>query len=247
MFDFTAIEIEINTSCNQRCSYCPNGQYGSLPPQEMEEEVFSRLIAELKEHDFRGRISFDFYNEPLLCSKLDSFVGHIARELAQATMVLYTNGTLLSQKRYQTLRSLGVKQFIVTRHEGIPSSSFLTWKNEQHSDVLLREFEDIQLTNRGGSLTQGVACAAPVTYLRPCHIPEHIVTIDVQGQVLPCFEDYHRKNVMGSLKEQSLWQIWHSERYQDFRRRLRLCQNHLFDPCKNCNRREVLPPFSWSL
>ena len=54
MFDFTAIEIEINTSCNQRCSYCPNGQYGSLPPQEMEEEVFSRLIAELKEHDFRG-------------------------------------------------------------------------------------------------------------------------------------------------------------------------------------------------
>ncbi len=247
MFDFTAIEIEINTNCNQQCSYCPNGHYLSGPAREMEASLFSQLIGELKEHNYAGRISFDFYNEPLLCSQLSRFVALISRDLPQASVILYTNGTLLTFDRYLELKSLGVKQFIVTRHEQVDRNIFLPWHHRGQKDLVVRDFSEVQLTNRGGSLGQIELCSGSVSPLSPCHIPEHILTIDVEGNVLPCFEDYFRKNVMGNIKTQSLDEIWNSDKYKDFRRRLRLRQRHLFDPCQSCNRREVLPPFSWSI
>lgn len=245
MFDFTAIEIEINTHCNQQCSYCPNGHYSQLPIREMDFSLFEQIVNELKEQNYTGRISFDFYNEPLLCSKLISFLELIKNELPKSSVVIYTNGTLLTFERYLELKTSGVKQFVVTRHEHVAKESFLPWLHSGFKDVIVRDFSEVHFTSRGGALAQIDRCSTKIPALTPCFLPEHIVTIDVSGNVLPCFEDYFRKNIMGNISTQSINSIWNSEKYKDFRRRLRLHQRHLFDPCKNCNRTEVLPPFTW--
>ena len=60
------IEIEINHDCNRACAYCPNSSLKRKNQGQMSERLFLRLLGQLKEIGYRGRISYHFYNEPLL-------------------------------------------------------------------------------------------------------------------------------------------------------------------------------------
>ena len=113
-----AVEIEINSQCNRACVYCPNVSEKRDEIGEMKAEVFSRILAELKNINYKGRVSFSFYNEPLLCSKLNEFTKLLKTTLPETTLILYTNGTLLTQQRVLELIGYGVDRFIVTKHKG---------------------------------------------------------------------------------------------------------------------------------
>src|SRR5262249_31418766 len=44
---FYNVELEVNSMCNRRCSYCPNVS-STRPPGHMEESLFIKIIDELK-------------------------------------------------------------------------------------------------------------------------------------------------------------------------------------------------------
>ena len=70
---FNDIIIETTTQCNRRCGYCPNSVYDrSLKHNShlMSEHLFMKIINDLKEMRFAGRISPHFYGEPLLDKRL---------------------------------------------------------------------------------------------------------------------------------------------------------------------------------
>jgi radical SAM protein with 4Fe4S-binding SPASM domain len=238
---FSAVEIEINHACNRRCSYCPNSVSKRKHTGEIDPVLYDRLMQELANLSFEGRISYDFYNEPLLHSDFEGIVAQTRLYLPKASIVVYTNGTLLTQERVEKCLDLGVSEFVVTQHEKDKGYAFDEvyegLGSARKHRVKYRTHRELKLTNRGGMLKH---LGKDGLVLAPCHIPSMIVTVTVSGNVLPCFEDYEEKLVMGNLRERSLMEIWNSEKYARFRKDLKYGQRHAQSPCKDCNRYESL-------
>ena len=61
------VNIETSTKCNRKCLYCPLSEYERGKNQNyMEEELFNKIISDLASINYRGTISLNIYNEPLL-------------------------------------------------------------------------------------------------------------------------------------------------------------------------------------
>src|SRR5438132_14121294 len=92
----SVVEIEIGVRCNRTCFYCPNSTIGSTSSSSfMGLDLFERIIIQLSDIAFSGRLSFHFYNEPLMRKDLEVLVAIARGALPVAHLVLYTNGDLL--------------------------------------------------------------------------------------------------------------------------------------------------------
>jgi len=239
---FEAVEIEINSHCNKACSYCPNSQFERIEKGSMSQELFDLIISQLQEVNFKGRVSFSFYNEPTLNPNLELFVEKIKKYLPQTFIELYTNGEVLNSQKIKTLVQKGVDRFTITKHEDVKGNNLeemiQSLPSELKNHVAFQLFSDINLTNRGGSLPH--IGETSKTQLLPCQIPQKIVTITVEGNVLPCFEDFFQKHTMGNVRNHSLKEIWNSEAYNNFRQNLARGLRHKYDICNKCSRTEAM-------
>jgi radical SAM protein with 4Fe4S-binding SPASM domain len=244
--EIKAIEIEINSNCNRSCSYCPNSSNSRIEQGTMNPELFLKILTEIKNIGFTGRISFSFYNEPLLVKNFEDYVLQARSILPLNHFLLYTNGDLLSKSRLMDLIKNGMNEFIVTKHENSANYVFDATFESITADVKkkylkFQNFTNLKLTNRGGLLPQ---IKKDQDFKKtPCSIPLHMLTITNQGTVIPCFEDYHQKNSMGNLGHHTLKEIWDSKPYIEFRKKLIMGQRCDFSVCSDCNRSEMLEIF----
>lgn len=239
---FTRVEIEINHDCNRKCWYCPNAVADRKTSGEMSRSTFLHLMDNLTELGFTGAISYHFYNEPLLARDLVWFVQTSRERLPECALELYTNGTLLSLEKFRELTQAGIRRFVVTKHAGekdyLFDETYQRLGPAEKALVLYQGHTEIHFTNRGGTIEAG---PATIPALSPCYIPSFLMVVTHDGNVLPCFEDFHEELGMGNIRNQKLKDIWESARYRSFRKSLRQGKRHQFSPCKNCNRLEVLP------
>lgn len=239
---FTAVEIEINSNCNMSCSYCPNAVAERIEQGYMTIELYEKIINQLLEIKFEGRISYDFYNEPTLSPNLVNFIELTKKKLPKCSIELYSNGTKLDMTFFDTLENAGVDKFIITKHEKINHIIFDdTYENlssSQLKKIIYRKYNEINLTNRGGTLHH--IHGKINTTLLPCQIPTSILTITNKGNVIACFEDFYQKNTMGNIQDLSLIEIWNSKKYISFRKKLLQGLRHQFEACKDCSRTEVV-------
>lgn len=238
--DLKMVEIEINHHCNRACSYCPNSVATRKEKGEMEPELFEKLMQQLVEIGYKGIISYEFYNEPMLAKNFLWFVKTTRKYLPKNQIDLYTNGTLLDLSKFKELIGLGVNRFIVTKHEGVKNYVFddvyQNLTEEERSLVLYKSFTELKLTNRGGTVDAGPKEPA---HLTPCYIPEFLLVVTVLGNILPCFEDFHEENIMGNIDKTHLHEIWNNQKFSTFRHNLKRGLRHLQSPCNKCNRIQV--------
>lgn len=242
-----AVEIEINHACNRKCSYCPNSIMQRKSKGMMSLDLFQVIIDNLVDINFNGRLSFDFYNEPTLHPQLDNFVKLVKQRLPDVSVHLYSNGTLINHEKFTSLKNVGVDFFIITQHEEDINSAayafadvYSTLSEDSKSSVKFRQHKQINLSNRGGILKH---ISTENLNLTKCSLPSHMLTITVSGNVLACFEDYEENLTFGNLTKEKLIDIWHKPEYTSFRDELNKGLRHRYKPCKECNRREALPPF----
>ena len=69
---FSSIEFSINGACNRRCFFCPRVDENKYPNilDSLNLNIFKKLIEELKQINFNGRMSFSGFCEPLLTKNL---------------------------------------------------------------------------------------------------------------------------------------------------------------------------------
>jgi 2-deoxy-scyllo-inosamine dehydrogenase (SAM-dependent) len=208
----STVELEVNSRCNRACPYCP---VSILPvpkaPRYIDRVVLSRVLAELREIEFDGRFSFHFYNEPLLNKDLEEIVRQVRAALPAAKLTLYTNGDLLTEDRYHALIEAGIDLLFVTSH------SLKVHPERPKQEVHFPK--ELTLTNRGGILTDLPGPSAE-TLAAPCFAPAEMLIVTVTGEVVQCYEDARRENVMGNLVTQSLHEIWHGEEFVRLRHAL---------------------------
>jgi radical SAM protein with 4Fe4S-binding SPASM domain len=231
------VEIEINHHCNRACVYCPNSVTERKSKGEMDPELFEKLMNQLVDMKYKGSISYEFYNEPMLAKNLYWFVETTRKHLPTNRIDFYTNGTLLDRKSFDRLMGLGVSRFIVTKHKGegkyVFDETFSSLTEAEKAKVIYQDHRELKLTNRGGAVDAGPKGNFD---LAPCLIPSFLVTITVLGNVLPCFEDYHEEMVMGNIGDQHLRTIWANEKFQKLRKNLAFGRRHAHSPCDKCNR-----------
>lgn len=111
-----SIEIEISSHCNRSCIYCP--QYEMKRERELLPiDAFEKIIKDLRVVKFNGAIAFHKFNEPLLeMEHLCKCIEITKKYLPRAKLELFTNGDLLTRKRYLLLKRKGIDEFHISCH-----------------------------------------------------------------------------------------------------------------------------------
>jgi 2-deoxy-scyllo-inosamine dehydrogenase (SAM-dependent) len=173
----------------------------------MEIGLYRRIVDQLSRIAFSGRLSFHFYNEPLIRKDLEKLVAIARAALPLAHFVLYTNGDLLNDARYASLLEAGIDFFIVTRHGEEPM---------RHRPHQLVQFpKDLDLSGRAGAVI-----SVKVPLRRACHAPSEMLIVTVNGDVVLCHEDARREVVVGNMGLSSLEDIWCGDEMERLRHHL---------------------------
>lgn len=237
------VEVEINSACNRVCSYCPNQHYQRKEKGHMDIELFRVLLSQLKDLGFAGKMSYHFYNEPLLSPQLEHFIALTKEELPLVRTEVYSNGNLLTHARFESLEKAGLDKFTITEHEDEKNYIFTqvydTLTEQQKKKVKFGHYSKLYLTNRGGLIEAGSPSIATPLH-RPCYIPSTTVIITVKGNVLVCYEDFEQKTEQGNILTTHLGKIWASDRYREFRASLQRGEREKHELCRSCNNIQVI-------
>lgn len=228
---FKVVEMEVNSKCNRKCSYCPISILPTLDvPEFMSDEVFKKILNELVRINYSGSISYHLYSEPLLRNDLEYLVRKVRNNLPNVYQILFTNGILLSDKRYLTLKKTGIDHFFVTKHDLKPMP------NRDKQTIIYPK--DLTLVNRGGTLSK---LKKPL--IVPCYAPSEIIIITVTGDVLLCCNDAKREYVMGNITVQPIEEIWFSKEISEIRKLLMAGKREEASSiCKYCDDKEHSGP-----
>jgi radical SAM protein with 4Fe4S-binding SPASM domain len=245
-FDFFYdFNIEINTSCNRRCFYCPNSisERGLIKNEKlMDIYLYYKLIDELSGINFTGRISPHLFGEPLLDRRLTELMKYTRKKLPKAQLVIYSNGDALSLNKFNELIDAGVDSFLVTQHGKTMSESmkslYASLKNspDKMRKMKYNHFNSMTpLFNRGGLVKSKILKTIP-----RCAEKDNPVAIDYNGNVILCCNDYFSTVKFGNIKSQRFVDIWLSDRYVKIRKQLKNKQ-YILPICLKCTGK-VGPP-----
>jgi len=226
---FTNIEIEINSHCNRRCSYCPNSEYGR-GKHFMDFALYQKIINELSSMDFSGIISPHLYGEPLLHPKLSEHVRYAKQKLPNIKFRVFTNGDFLTLNKHHELVDSGVSEFIVTAHDEKTYEKIAALNLDK---VILLKIDDHCLMNRGGFVDVKVVTAVC------CNYPSEFFVINYKGEVVLCCNDFLCENVMGDLKDELIIEAYHSSKFKNLRTQLNNGEFNI-GLCKKCVSKNVV-------
>lgn len=240
---FSSVDAENIAACNRRCSYCPNSSFdrGLMKHKRlMDIKVFHKIVDELSEMNFRGRITPNFYGEPLLDKRLPELMAYARRKLPRANITVFTNGDFLTLKLYKRLIEAGVDNFIISQHgPTMPAGvkEVMDYRKENREDfvrIRYKVMEDTScLLNRGGLVR-----SKNIIKKKRCFKGAETLTIDYAGNVLLCCNDYLGSVKFGNAGNEGLLEVWNKPEYKKIRKELERGIAR-FDICKKCIRQNL--------
>ncbi|MGR8919495.1 MAG: radical SAM/SPASM domain-containing protein [Gammaproteobacteria bacterium] len=223
-FQPSAVAIETIAQCNRECGYCPVA-HAPKRKGRMTEETVLGLIDQLAALDYTNRISFHYYNEPLLDKRLMKFTRYAGEKLPRATCLLTSNGDVLNEARVREYFENGVTDLAISAHdeethvrfEGIRAGLPAALKQRLSIRPYYRVGDGTgaaRITNRGGSVDMTAYAADEVTEASPEGCDRIQFNIDYEGNVHPCCMDFGNEYILGNAFEEKLYDIWLRARAQ---------------------------------
>ena len=257
--DIRLIEIEIFSFCNRKCPWCPNSFISRDENVILPREVYIKLMKELRDMEYKGRITYSRYNEPLSHPNILLDRIKITHDiLPDVPIVFNTNGDYLNQSILdkldieamsimdydnkgkawcsQRLQKLGVDitgaeyPYIYGKYNGISILYYVDWQ------------KNALIGSRGDSLNAKMIRRERRT--KPCFEPTRFIGIDYNGSIMPCCElrsdiPEHHPYIFGNIKDEALRDILAKEEYAKFRALMRSDKIDSYPPvCRSC----VKPP-----
>ena len=238
----TWVELSLIDVCNRKCSFCPKADDQVAPDtfQKMTRKIIDEIHDQLLEIHFKGTISLCGYGEPLLHKD----IYYIVKKLSNVSKVeIITNGDVLSSKKLQDLYISNVSKVLVSMYDGpqqIEKFKKMTLNANVPEDiVILRDrwydkYNDfgVKLTNRAGTVSTGEQ--EKIGKYKNCYYPTYQFLIDWDGNVYLCPQDWQRKNPMGNVMQETIFQIWKGKTLTNYRKNL-LSGKRCVNPCLSCN------------
>lgn len=204
----STVEIETINRCNNDCTFCPaNRNQDIRPMMKMEMELFQKIIDELAQMDFRGRISLFSNDEPLLDDRFFEFLDYARKKLPNAYHSLFTNGILLNDEKYlkliDKLDYLRINNYNddLELNSNIKAISDRRY-NEKNCQVVVEVRKKTQiLMNRGGLSPNNHTY---FHYSSACILPFVQMVIRPDGSVSRCCQDVYGNETLGNVKYQKI-------------------------------------------
>lgn len=237
---FNHIEIETINRCNGGCVFCPvNAKNDPRKFASMREELFHKIITELAQMNYDGKIALFSNNEPFLDERIIEFHKYAREKLPQARFVLFTNGTLLTLDKFIEIIDY-LDELVIDNYnqdlELIPNSKKIVQYCEEHDalknkvTVVIRKINEV-LSTRGGTAPNAREVAYPNA---KCILPFKQIVIRPDGKVSLCCNDPLGKSTLGDLTKESILEVWMGEKFKEVRRALNIGRGEL-KHCEHCD------------
>jgi MoaA/NifB/PqqE/SkfB family radical SAM enzyme len=220
--ELDCVFIETTTACTRRCKWCTH-RYYDIKPYFMTETLFLKVMSELGEIGFSGRLSFYLNGEPLLDRRLYNWISIGKKLCPKSFTFIITNGDLLTENRSIELLNAGLDAIKVNTYdnktfikvnETIQRLPALLSKRILHLDASKRTY----WTSRGGTVPVSGRQADVVQIDEGvCLRPFRQLYITVKGLVAQCCSDALNRYIMGDINTDSLLDIWNGERFRKVR------------------------------
>lgn len=224
---FSSIEIEVINRCNGECPFCPVNKH--TDPRKlfkMDEKLFQKIIDELGELNYSGRLALHSNNEPFLDSRIIEFTKYAREKVPKAFLYMYTNGTLLTIEKFSAIIPY-LDRIVIDNysdelrlHENAQKINDLC-KNDRRLDkkveIHVRKIHEV-LDTRGG---QSPNNDKKKTYSMSCILPYKQMIIRPDGKTSLCCNDPYGKFTLADVNKMSLKEAWYSKRAEQIRRGLR--------------------------
>lgn len=219
------VSIETINRCNSTCAFCPaNRNAESRPFEKMEDNLFYKIIAELKEMQYEGYLNLYVNNEPFIDARIEDWYIYAHEQLPKAKMLLYTNGTLLNRERFAKVIPV-IEKCIINNyteklkvHDNLLDIQRMVKENKQYWDkditIQVRYVNEI-LTNRAGVAPNK---SKKMRNHMICVMPYSDLTIYPNGNVGLCCNDALEKTNYGNLYDSTMQEIWSGRQYQNLRK-----------------------------
>ena len=213
MFHF--VNIELSRKCNRRCSYCPVAKYPEFKKNmKMSFSLFAKIVDQLRKINYSGYFCFTGYYEPILCENLFDFLQYARRNLKRAQLVVYSNGDFLNEESFRIMKENSVL-LIITLHEDKAGERYrrLMEISGGKNIIFKRNIEKYILSTRGGLVN-----VKNKEIQKSCVLPALQLTIDVEGKVILCFDDFFSQYIYGDVQKTDILEIWKGKKFQETRR-----------------------------
>lgn len=254
---FSNVGIETTSCCNRKCEYCPLSNKELRDKRgnhHMDPEMFSRIIDQLAKEGFAGKLALQGYGEPMLDPLFIERVKEARAKLPRAYITFNSNGDFLTKEIFLRLEDAGISHIYITQHSKDKKSPIIELRDNKDTDQGLKEqikkrvsfySQLVVLQNRGGTVDLKKFAKERVATAKNCErcvSSAHTMTINVDGTVSACDNDFLREDVMGRIdpKQNNLLDIWRNPRYVGVRRRmvlraLNLLSSGDYSVCNKCN------------
>lgn len=230
-----AVLLETSSACNRKCALCPNST-NDRGSHFLGDKVFYKVIAELKEMKFEGKVSFSMYNEPLLDKRLPKFIEHVRKNLPSAYIYLSTNGDALTLDVWKDLRKRGLDYATVSQYDGKINENIEKILNELDSDerthFSARIFDSNGINNRAG-LIKSRLLEKPLQ--EKCFRPSYQLCINYGGKAVICCNDYHGSVAIGDASKESIRDLWNNNVFKFYRKKLSEGDRACLELCNLCD------------
>jgi radical SAM protein with 4Fe4S-binding SPASM domain len=254
-----SIVLETSAFCNRRCSYCPV----SFQPRQqhfMDEELFVKILEEMRQIDYRGMFVLSLFNEPLADRDILKRIRTVKEYCPNSYVRMNSNGDYLTKEFLEELNLAGLSEILITCHmngseiytdllaakkiddffEKMGLEYKITSKIEGHNiscDYIYKNIRMLVVTNNwsedGNDRGGKVKQLSIENRIQPCVIPFREVAIDVEGNVRFCWNFFVDTDFVGNVRDMSVLDIYFGDEMVDSRR------NHLSFvtkdlPCATC-------------
>jgi len=244
---WSSLEIDIQSSCNRDCDFCPRyldrsgvrkDAAGKPVYRQMPTEQVYRIIDQAHALGFRGRTKLHRLSEGLLDERYLEFAAYIRDK--GMLLVEDTNGDLLRTNSALCARLDGLVQHLTIglydyRSELEKQQQMLFWRNRFKKTRLSFSLPREQCLIRQGSGIYDQAPKNRAVLSQPCNQPACFLLIRYDGNVSLCCEDDHCRFALGNAFSEDLAGIWWSWRHITIARTLQKAggRQH-YGLCRQC-------------
>ncbi|MBF0380157.1 MAG: radical SAM/SPASM domain-containing protein [Magnetococcales bacterium] len=243
------VEMNITELCNRVCSFCPRVDSRIYPNRNlsMDLKISKKVAADLEGVNYKGRVSFSGYGEPILNKEFAEHIKIFRDALPDNIIETNTNGDKLTVKMIKQFFAAGITALYVNLYDGPQQVQYFKnlflqagisidcYKLRYHWEGVADDC-GLTINNRSGMLKfdkkQIDSQTFPIN--NPCYYPFYKMLVDYNGDVMFCANDWGRNNIVGNVLKSYVRDIWLSKKMQEIRLRL-IDSDRNFKPCNICD------------
>ena len=238
------IELSLIDVCNRSCSFCPKSDENIAPNtyQKMTMKLIDKLVYDLKKINFEGAFCLCGYGEPMLHKNYIDISNKLG-ELGGVEII--TNGDLVNEKSLLEIYESNATRLLISLYDGpeqiVKFKKMIKDLNIPDDFVILRDrwYSDkidygVKLTNRVGTIKMGNQPKIENYSKKKCYYTAYQMLIDWNGDVFLCPQDWQRRQSMGNIMQDDIFNIWKGPILSKYRRKL-LSGKRDLNPCNQCN------------